>query len=134
MQFLFYTYTSQREASHSFIFIPDWCSHTAPEYRKVKIYSSLVSQDLSSIFISHDVFWHQTDYQDKKVICLLQTLVYFGGKTGFGKQGGSLFYLLYLHYYLFSLGPAPRLGRVMVLMCVCVCMSVCVCPPTRIHS
>ena len=25
----------------------------------------------------------------------------------------------------FSLGPAPRPGRVMVLMCVCVCLSVC---------
>ena len=26
----------------------------------------------------------------------------------------------------FSLGPAPRPGRVMVLMCVCVCVLVCV--------
>ena len=29
------------------------------------------------------------------------------------------------HLYMFSLGPAPRPGRVMVLMCVSVCLPVC---------
>ena len=31
----------------------------------------------------------------------------------------------------FSLGPAPRPGRVMVLMCLCVCVCACLlaCPP-----
>ena len=32
---------------------------------------------------------------------------------------------------LFSLGPAPRPGRVMVLMCVSVCVSACVSVPPR---
>ena len=33
--------------------------------------------------------------------------------------------------YLFSLGPAPRPGRVMVLMCLSVCLCACLfaCPP-----
>ena len=33
---------------------------------------------------------------------------------------------------MFSLGPAPRPGQVMVLMCVFVCLFVClsVCPPS----
>ena len=33
-------------------------------------------------------------------------------------------------YLKFSLGPAPRPGRVMVLMCVSVCLSVCLFVPS----